>query len=39
MKAANTGWRKSSQRQGEVVALGSALSLPGQPLRALNTTV
>ena len=38
MKAANTGWRMSSQRQGEVVALGSASSLPGQALRAHNTT-
>lgn len=38
MKAANTGWRMSSQRQGEVVALGSASSLPGQELRAHNTT-
>lgn len=38
MKAANTGWRMNSQSQGEVVALGSASSLPGQALRGHNPT-
>lgn len=37
-RSMSTGWRMSSQSQGEVVALGSALSLPGQALRAHNTT-
>lgn len=33
MNPASTGWRVNAQSQGEVVALGSAWSLPGQAER------